>query len=95
MYLTNPPTNVAACTLYIYMYMYVNCLLIYMYVSAEPDSRIKNIKIRETAEHPAATVDDIKASVMSLRLGAISPGMKKATSTHSLSGMSSAWASCT
>lgn len=31
-------------------------------------------------------MDDIKASVMSLRLGATSPGIKKATSTHSLNG---------
>ena len=52
----------------------------------EPESRIKNIKIKDTASHPQATVDELKASVMSLRLGAGSPGIKKATSTHSLNG---------
>ena len=36
--------------------------------------------------HPQATADELKASVMSLRLGATSPGIRKATSTHSLNG---------
>lgn len=55
----------------------------------EPESRIKNIKIKEKTEQPQATVDELKASVMSLRLGTTSPGIKKATSTHSLDGTSS------
>ena len=63
-------------------------------IFVEPESRIKTIKIKDTAEHPQATVDDIKASVMSLRLGATSPGIKKATSTHSLNGTHNLHDSC-
>ena len=63
------------------------CLSVLIIFSCpETETRIKSIKIKETAGHPQATVDDIKASVMSLRLGAVSPGIKKATSTHSLNG---------
>ena len=67
--------------------MYIQGLTTVSFLSClEPESRIKTIKIKDTAGHPQATVDDIKASVMSLRLGATSPGIKKATSTHSLNG---------
>ncbi len=53
----------------------------------EPENKIRNLKIRESSTQPVATVDDIKASVMSLRLGTISPlGMRKATSSQSLNG---------
>ena len=36
------------------------------------------------SERPTATVDDIKASVMSLKLGRTSPSIRKATSSQSL-----------
>ncbi|XP_064386367.1 F-BAR domain only protein 2-like [Halichondria panicea] len=49
----------------------------------EPENRIKKIKIKERSVD-TATVDDIKASVMSLKIGSNSPGMRKATSSQSL-----------
>ena len=56
----------------------------------QPENKIKTIKIRESSTQPQASVDDIKASMMSLRLGAISPaGMRKATSSQSLNSKSS------
>ena len=48
----------------------------------EPENKIKNIKIRESSNQPVASVDDIKASMMSLKLGPT--GIKKATSSQSL-----------
>ena len=50
----------------------------------EPENKIKKLTIRQIADIPQASVDDIKASVMSLRVGAISPGIRKATSSQSL-----------
>ncbi len=53
-------------------------------LSAEPGSRIKKITIRDKSVDTQATVDDIKASVMSLKIGSNSPGIRKATSSQSL-----------
>lgn len=59
----------------------IMCLL----TPLEPEQKIKKIRIRENSLQPAATVDDIKSSMMSLRLGTVSPmGMRKATSSQSL-----------
>ena len=55
-------------------------------IITDSDSQIKKITIRQSAEKPQATVDDIKASVMSLRLQPVSQGMRKATSSQSLNG---------
>jgi len=52
----------------------------------ERDRKLKRIQIKLAPEQPTATVDDIKASVMSLRLGRTSPSpnIRKATSSQSL-----------
>lgn len=55
-----------------------------MFYVTESDRQIKKITIRQSAEKPQATVDDIKASVMSLKLQPVSQGMRKATSSQSL-----------
>ena len=60
-----------------------------LFITSEPENKIRNIKIKESSDQPVASVDDIKASVMGLRLGTISPlGMKKATSSQSLNSES-------
>ena len=51
---------------------------------AERDRKLRKIQIKVASERPTATVDDIKASVMSLKLGRTSPSIRKATSSQSL-----------
>ena len=57
------------------------------YKQSEKEPNIKNIHIKQTSDVSSATVDDIKASVMTLRLGSPSPSsgmIRKATSSQSL-----------
>lgn len=72
------------------MMMVCVCACVYvttLYILAEPESRIKKITIREKSmDTQQASVDDIKASMMSIKLSSSPAGMRKTTSSQSLNG---------
>jgi len=69
-----------------YSLIFQNCTPhFFAWCLSERENKIKKVKISEKSTQPVATIDDLKATVKTLKLGAVTPpGMRKASSSQSL-----------